>query len=139
MADDGTNTGQTVGIRFTGIDIPEGAIITAAYIQFQVDEVDTDATSLTIRGEDSGDAAAFTNASFNVSSRTMTDAFAAWSPAAWTTIGDADLDQQTPDLSASVQESIDRGDGAALNNIAFIITGNGERPAEALGGSIYHA
>ncbi|MEI2302524.1 hypothetical protein MKZ91_31295, partial [Ensifer sp. MJa1] len=37
--DDGV--GQTVGIRFIGIDIPKGAIITNAYIQFTVDEVST--------------------------------------------------------------------------------------------------
>src|SRR5438105_2115996 len=42
---DGT-TRQTVGIRFTGIDIPKGAIITSAYIQFQANEVKTGATSL---------------------------------------------------------------------------------------------
>ncbi|MEI2302410.1 hypothetical protein MKZ91_30660, partial [Ensifer sp. MJa1] len=37
--DDGV--GQAVGIRFIGVDIPKGAIITNAYIQFTVDEVST--------------------------------------------------------------------------------------------------
>ena len=73
LVKDGTNV-QTVGIRFTGIDIPKGAIITNAYIQFQVDEVSTVATSLAIRGEDADTAAAFTSVANNVSSRPSTDA-----------------------------------------------------------------
>ena len=83
---DGT-TSQTVGLRFTGIDIPQGAIITSAYIQFQANEVKTGATSLLIKGEDSDDASAFTTVKFNVSSRATTDASAAWTPDPWTTVG----------------------------------------------------
>jgi hypothetical protein len=49
LVDDGSKIDQLIGIRFTGIDIPQGAIITAAYIQFQVDEVSTGAATLTIR------------------------------------------------------------------------------------------
>src|SRR5207245_8177569 len=70
---DGT-TRQTVGIRFTGIDIPKGAIITSAYIQFQANEVKTGATSLTIQGDNTNDASPFTTASFNVSSLPRTTA-----------------------------------------------------------------
>ena len=32
---------QTVGMRFRGINVPQGATITKAYIQFQVDEKST--------------------------------------------------------------------------------------------------
>ncbi|PBB41827.1 hypothetical protein CK222_22010, partial [Mesorhizobium sp. WSM3866] len=39
-----STTRQTVGLRFTGVDIPQGAIITSAYIQFQANEVKTGAT-----------------------------------------------------------------------------------------------
>ena len=31
-------TAQTVGLRFTGLDIPKDAVITRAYLQFTVDE-----------------------------------------------------------------------------------------------------
>jgi hypothetical protein len=132
MADDGAKTGQTIGLRFTNIDIPEGAIITAAYIQFQVDEVSTGTSTLTIQGDNTGDAAAFTSTRFDVSSRNKTAASALWEPADWTTVGS---DQQTSDLTAIVQEIIDRGDWAALNDLAFIITGTGVRTAEAFEGS----
>src|SRR3954454_11822111 len=68
------STVQTVGLRFLGIDIPQGAIITSAYIQFQTDEVTTGAASLVIRGEDTGDAAAFSSTAYDLTSRIMTDA-----------------------------------------------------------------
>jgi hypothetical protein len=135
LVDDGSAVGQTIGIRFTGIDIPQGAIITNAYIQFQVDEVSTVATSLVIRAEDADNAAAFAKVTNNVSSRTSTDATVAWSPVAWSTIGAAGLDQRTPDLSAIVQEIVDRGGWSPLNDVVFVITGTGERTAEAFEGS----
>ena len=38
LAVDGSKV-QTVGLRFLDIDIPQGAVITSAYIQFRTDEV----------------------------------------------------------------------------------------------------
>jgi hypothetical protein len=135
LVDDGTIVGQTVGIRFTGIDIPQGAIITNAYIQFQVDEVSTIASSLVIRGEDADSAAAFTSARNNVSARTSTDASVAWTPAAWSMVGAAGVDQRTPDLSAIVQEIVNRGGWSTLNDMVFVITGTGTRTAESFEGT----
>jgi hypothetical protein len=125
------STIQTVGLRFLGIDIPPGAIITSAYIQFQTDEVTIGAASLLIRGEDVGDAAAFTSAAFDASSRLRTDASVGWTPAAWSTVGQAGVDQRTPDITAIVQEIVSRSDWAALNDIVLLITGSGSRTAEA--------
>jgi hypothetical protein len=129
-------TGQIVGIRFTGIAIPQGAIITNAYIQFKTDEVSTAATSLVIRGDDSDDAAAFTTAAFDVSTRATTDASAAWTPAEWTAVGAAGTDQRTPDLTAIVQEIVSREGWLALNDMAFIISGTGSRTAESFEGDV---
>ena len=67
--DNPSKPGQTIGLRFNGLDIPQGAIITSAYIQFQVDEVSTGAATLQIQGEDVDNASAFTNTAFDVSSR----------------------------------------------------------------------
>ncbi|TGV91574.1 RTX toxin, partial [Mesorhizobium sp. M2E.F.Ca.ET.154.01.1.1] len=53
------STRQTVGMRFTGIDLPTGAIITSAYIQFQAQNTSTGPVSLLIRGEDSDEATPF--------------------------------------------------------------------------------
>ena len=84
-----------------------------------------------IRGEDANDAAGFTTATNNVSSRAMTDASAAWAPAAWSTVGQAGLNQRTPDLSAIVQEIVARPGWLSGNDMAFVITGSGRRTAEA--------
>jgi hypothetical protein len=127
---DGTKM-QTVGLRFLGIDIPQGAVITNAYIQFQTDEVSTGTASLEIRGEDTGDAAGFTSTAFNVSSRVTTDASVGWTPGAWSTRGEAGLAQRTPDLAAIVQEIVNRSDWAALGDMAFFVKGTGTRTAEA--------
>ncbi|MER8464781.1 RTX toxin [Mesorhizobium sp. M1396] len=126
-----SSTRQTVGIRFTGIDIPQGAIITGAYIQFQANEVKTGATSLLIKGEDTDDASAFTSVSFNVSSRATTDASASWTPDPWTTVGEQGPTERSPDLSAIVQEIINRSGWAALNDMAFLVTGTGTRTADS--------
>ena len=50
---------QTVGIRFNGVNIPPGATIVNAYVQFQADETSSGVTSLTIEGEDTDDAQTF--------------------------------------------------------------------------------
>ncbi|TIS41566.1 MAG: hypothetical protein E5X01_07940, partial [Mesorhizobium sp.] len=125
------STRQTVGLRFTGIDIPQGAIITSAYIQFQANEVKTGAASLLIKGQDTDDASPFTSTSFNVSSRATTDASTAWTPAPWTTVGEHVQAERTPDLTAIVQEIVSRSGWAALNDMAFLITGTGTRTADS--------
>ena len=37
---------QTVGMRFAGLNVPQGATIVSAYVQFRADETDTEVTSL---------------------------------------------------------------------------------------------
>jgi hypothetical protein len=122
---------QTVGMRFTGVNIPKGAIVTKAYIQFTVDQVSTGAVSLLVRGQDSDDAGAFTGNAFNVTSRPTTDASIAWSPGDWTVRGESGLAQRTPDLAAIIQEIVDRAAWSALNDVVLTITGTGTRTARA--------
>ncbi|HET6512231.1 MAG TPA: RTX toxin, partial [Candidatus Kapabacteria bacterium] len=65
---------QTMGFRFTNVTIPAGAVITGAWLQFTADEANSEATTLTIRGEAADNSAQFQDASFTVSSRTRTTA-----------------------------------------------------------------
>ncbi|MFK8078916.1 MAG: pre-peptidase C-terminal domain-containing protein [Granulosicoccus sp.] len=125
---------QTVGIRFTGVDIPEGATIAAAYIQFTVDEPNRASASLTLSGEASGNADAFAVTNRNVSSRSQTAATVNWSPAPWPTVGEAGSAQRTPDLSQIVQEIIDRDDWSDGNALVVLVTGSGQRTAESFNG-----
>ncbi|WP_181166178.1 putative Ig domain-containing protein [Mesorhizobium sp. B2-5-5] len=125
------STRQTVGLRFTGIDIPKGAIITSAYIQFQANEVKTGAASLLIQGDNTDDASPFTSAAFNVSSLPRTTASTAWTPDPWTIVGEHGLAERTPDLTAIVQEVVNRSGWVALNDMAFVVTGTGTRTADS--------
>lgn len=133
----GNGTNQTIGLRFQGLMIPPAATITNAYIQFTVDEVDTGATSLLIEGENEDNSATFTTAASNLSTRTRTSpaSAVAWSPvSAWSTVGVAGVDQRTPDLSAIVQEIVNRGGWTATNAMSFILTGTGKRTADSFEG-----
>ena len=125
---------QTVGMRFTGLVIPAGAGIVEAFVQFQVDERSTEATTLVVQGEDTDDAAPFAGSYENISSRTRTAASVQWSPPPWTSVGEAGPGQRTPNIAAIVQEIIDRPGWRAGNGLVIIITGRGERVAESYDG-----
>jgi len=126
---------QTVGVRFANLGIPAGATITKAYIQFSTDETQSGATSLILKGQAADNAAAFTTASTNVSSRPRTGASVSWVPPAWTTIGQAGPGQRTPELAPVVQEIVGRPGWASNNALALIVTGTGHRTAKAFNGS----
>jgi hypothetical protein len=117
---------QQVGIRFVGVDIPKDAAIVSAYVQFQVDEVPNPSSpaDLTIWGQATGDAAQFTTASGSISSRTRTAASVPWSPAEWSTVGQAGPLQQTEDIAPIIQEIVRHQDWGAGQALALIITGN---------------
>ncbi len=126
---------QTVGMRFTGQSIPPGATITNAYIQFMVDNVDTVATSLTIKGEISENAATFVKQSGNITSRARTTAAVSWSPPPWETSGEMGVDQRTPDLAPLIQEIVNLPGWSAGNALVIIIDGTGERTADSFNGN----
>jgi len=128
LVDDGS-TEQIVGIRFANIDVPRAAVITAAYMEFTVDETNSGATSVTIYGEVVGDAPTFTTTAGNISGRTKTGASVDWTNIpAWSSAGEK---KQTPELKTIVQEIVNQAGWNSGQAMAFIITGSGERTAEA--------
>ena len=122
---------QTVGLRFNTMNIPQAAVISDAFIQFTADETHSESNSLRIQGEAADNPEAFSSSSFNISTRPKTTATVPWSPAAWTSIGEAGPDQQTPDISSIIQEIVNRPGWASGNSMVLIITGNGKRVAES--------
>src|SRR4030042_4635681 len=80
---------QTVGMRFNGVSIPRNAYINTAYIQFQLDEAGSLATSLTIWGEAQDNPGTFSSTSSNISSRMKSSASVAWTPSPWTVLDQA--------------------------------------------------
>jgi len=119
-----------IGLRFQKIDIPQGATILSASIEFTARKNDTSATSIKIYGEDQNDASSYGNAS----TRTKTTAFKTWTPTNWSTNQTYD----TIDIKELVDEIVDPAKGVNSNNwvsgndMAFIfVTTSGDRRARS--------
>ncbi|TMQ51349.1 MAG: PKD domain-containing protein [Candidatus Eisenbacteria bacterium] len=125
---------QTVGMRWTSFAVPQRATITKAYIQFAAKESQSEATSLTIRGQAADNALTFTTALGNVSTRPRTTAAASWAPVPWNA-GEVGANQRTPDLKAVFQEIVNRSGWASGNALAIIVTGTGHRTAWSYDGN----
>ena len=124
---------QIIGLRFLNINIPSGATINSAYIDFTTDETANVATSVVFRGEDASNPARYTAAVDDISDRPTTVTSVSWDNIpAWNTVGEV---HTTPDLGPIVQSSLDRGDWSSGNAMAFIVTGSGTRVAESYDGS----
>jgi hypothetical protein len=129
---------QTVGMRFPNVQVPVGALLVDAYIQFTCDEMGTkniNPFSLTIRGEATDNAATFTTTASNIAVRARTTASAAWSNAPdWQIEHEADLAQRTPSILGIVSEIMARPGWANGNAMVFLLNGQGGRCAEAWDG-----
>ena len=124
---------QVVGLRFNSLNLPQGATIQNAYLQFQADETGSDPTTLVIHGQATDNAPNFASTTGNVTSRTTTNASVPWSPAPWNK-GDAGSAQQTPNVASVIQEVVSRPGWSAGNSLAIIVTGTGKRTAESFDG-----
>jgi hypothetical protein len=127
----GVAGGQTVGLRYANVDIPRGARIIRADVQFTAASISSETTTLTIQGEVSDDARPFLAAAGNISSRPRTAAAADWSPPPWDRVGAAGPAQRTSDVKAVLQEIVNRPGWISGNDLALIITGSGRRVARS--------
>jgi hypothetical protein len=129
---------QLIGLRFAGVNIPKGATITSAYIQFSVDEPSksVDPFDVKIFAEDKANAAPYENVNFAVSSRTRTGAYVNWSNIPlWAVEHEAGAAQKTPNIAALLQKIVEKEGWAAGNAINFILSGTGTRTAESFEGA----
>jgi len=124
---------QFVGIRFTDVELPAGATVTGAYIQFVAEEDDDDApTSLTFKGETNVDADQFNPNNGSISSRATTSASVDWADVpAWES---KEAKAWTPNLAAVVQEVVAQDGWESGKTLSFIVTGTGSRSAYAYDG-----
>ena len=130
------STDQIIGLRFTNLNIPQGAAINSAYIQFTCDENDNlNPCNLEIYAEDIDDAPVFSSNDNDVSFRTKTSIHANWSPSSWNTVGEAGPNQKTVDISSVIQAVVDRPGFSETSAIVIIIEGQGKRVAESFNGS----
>ena len=124
---------QTIGLRFRNLNIPQSTSIVDAQLLLTSAEADSVATSLTIRGEASDDAAPFSSASYDVTGRPQTSASVDWSDVAPWLVADEAI--ESPDIAAIVQEVVDRPGWSSGNNLALIIDGTGKRTAHSYNGA----
>ncbi|MCW8092921.1 PilC/PilY family type IV pilus protein [Alteromonas sp. ASW11-130] len=116
-------TGEVLsGMRFSDLDIPQGATITSAYIRLTSGGTNFPATTFSIRGELTPDSTSFTNTTNNLSSRTKTA-----NEVIWDSDNAFPLTEEiitTPDLGSIVQEVVDQADWCGGRAMSILITGN---------------
>jgi PKD repeat protein len=123
---------QTIGLRFTSIDIPKQAQITNAYIEFETDETGSSESTLEIFAEDTANSTSFSANKYDITNRqTSTDSIIWNNLESWNKTSEK---HKTPDLSTLIQAIIDKQDWNAGNALSIIINGSGRRTAESYDG-----
>jgi type IV pilus assembly protein PilY1 len=119
---------QTVGIRFQNVTVPQGATITSANLEFEVDSTNSTSTSLTIKAQADDNPSTFTSANDDITSRPTTTA-----STSWPSVPNNAVNQKlsSPDLRTVVQEVVNRAGWSSGNAMAFIITGSGTKNVES--------
>jgi hypothetical protein len=123
---------HAAGIRFQDVDVPRGALITTAYLEFEASEAESDKATLIIKGEANDDALTFNNSIENITDRTVTHSAVSWLHIPpWGTLSEI---YKTPDLSPIVQEIVGRSGWSRKNAMVFIINGSGRRIVKSYDG-----
>jgi Tfp pilus assembly protein FimT len=117
---------STVAVRFNNLDIPQGANIVTAYIEFTAEANKSGNYAFTVEGVDVDNVSTFSNGQ-NLNSLARTSASANMS-------GDenwvAESKYNSPSLTTIVQEIVNRSGWDPTNSMAFIFnTGSGDRDA----------
>ncbi|MEM9819521.1 MAG: CotH kinase family protein [Bacteroidota bacterium] len=120
---------QTVGFRFTNLEITPGATIKSAHIEFITGfpSLSVGPCDIDIYGHNTGNAPTFENTAQNISNRPFTSASVNWQPEDWDVPSDPGEVRVTPDLSTILQEVIDRPDWGSGNAVALVMQGTGVR------------
>jgi len=119
---------EIVGLRFNNINIPQGATITSAKLQFQAHEDSSGAAELSIYGDLSDDAPPFSMVNAATAERIKTTTTpVTWKPGDWT----QDSDYSTDDLSSVLQEIVNQTDWCGGQSVAMMIAGTGARAAKS--------
>lgn len=120
-ADDAASE-QQVGLRFLDVQIPQGATVLEARIQFEADETRTTTPcDVEIFCQDADNPPTFVAANGNISSRPKTSGVK-WTNVPGWTLQDRLAAQLTPNFASAVQEVVDRIGWAAGNALVVVIT-----------------
>lgn len=129
---------QYIGLRFNDVEVPRGADIKEAYIQFKADETDSGSIKVRIYAHDTDDAPSFSQGyNKGISKRSKTSASKSWSIESWNKRGERGSKQRTPDIDDVIEEVTDRKGWDSGNSVAVIIESsdkNDRRVAESYRG-----
>ncbi len=114
-------SGREVILRFDQVDVPAGALIRNAFVQFGAAEADGAPVVLGIEAFLTGRGPA-PPASVGDLPRTSA---VTWAPAPWSTAGAHGPYQRTPDLSAILREIVAHPDWTAGGSVTVVIGGEG--------------
>jgi len=123
-----------IGLRFQDLQVPFGAIVSNAYIQFTADEASSATANFNISMEDNTNSSAISNNTFNLSNRNFLTTIVNWN-----NVGDSGAAQRTPDLSPLLNSIISKQGWESGNALTFMIQGNGSRTADSYDGSEQNA
>jgi MSHA biogenesis protein MshQ len=115
------NASNLIGIRFDNINIPQGATISSAYIEFTAQTTRNGTAVIDIRAHDIDDAPGFSSSNNDISSRPLTTTQTSWATGRWQN----NNKYQTGDISGIVKEVVDRSGWSSGNAIAFVFDGSG--------------
>ncbi len=120
---------QVIGLRFTSINIPAGAQISNAYLEFVAESENNRPGTLMISVEDINNSPPFKSDKLNVSSREkIANPAVLWEPETW----EEGRKYRTENLADFIQELVNKADWQEENTaITFIIEGTGRRVAKS--------
>jgi len=126
----GQSNNQVIGIRFLNVNVPKGAGVSNAYLEFTVDELKggTDPVSLIIEGDLSPNAAEFSS-TVTVTSRATTTEKVVWVPSNWINVGDV---HETVNIAPVINEIVNQPGWAKGNAIVIIIRDDPDNPSIGL-------
>lgn len=125
---------QWVGLRFASLSIPPGAIIWNASLEFEIDVQQSATTNLLIWGQNIDSAPIFPSAqetTSNLSLRARTSTAISWLNVPNNAV---DTSLYSPNISAVIQEIINRPGWSTNNAIVFLINGSGVKETESYDG-----
>lgn len=114
-----------IGLRFNDVNIPQGAQVGEASIQFKCNETGSDPVQVIIFGENNADALPYEESNRNLSGRPLTTANVVWDIPPWLNEGDRTDAQKTVDIADIIQEIVNRDDWEPGNSINIIIEPSG--------------
>lgn len=120
---------QRIGLRFTGVRVPRGAIIERAWVQFTTAVPTRTVTQLRIRAQASDDASRFRSRAFDIGRRATVQGRVVWKPGPWPKAGARGVRQRTPNVQRLVQRVVNRPGWRPGNAVALVVSGSGRRVA----------